>query len=76
MDIKRLFVNRDYTIAKALTLINNAPHYNLPSGIAIVVDDSNSLLGVITDGDIRRALIHGSNLDDQINSIMNTNPIL
>lgn len=75
MDIKRLFVNRDYTIAKALTLINNAPHYNLPSGIAIVVDDSNSLLGVITDGDIRRALIHGSNLDDQINSIMNTNPI-
>ena len=75
IDIKRLFVNRDYTIAKALELINKAPHYNLPSGIAIVVDDSNSLLGVITDGDIRRALLHGSNLDDKINSIMNTNPI-
>ena len=75
IDIERLFVNRDYTIAKALELINKAPHYNLPSGIAIVVDDSNSLLGVITDGDIRRALLHGSNLDGKINSIMNTNPI-
>ena len=75
IDIKRLFVNRDHTITQVLELINKAPHYNLPSGIAIVVDDSDSMLGMVTDGDIRRALLQGSNLDDKINSVMNTNPI-
>ena len=60
IDIKRLFVNRDHTITQVLELINKAPHYNLPSGIAIVVDDSDSMLGMVTDGDIRRALLQGS----------------
>jgi dTDP-glucose pyrophosphorylase/CBS domain-containing protein len=33
------------------------------SGIALVVDDGNRLIGTVTDGDIRRALLAGLQLD-------------
>lgn len=43
-------------------------------GIAIVIDDNN-LLGVVTDGDLRRALVSGENLDSMvISDIMSRNP--
>src|SRR5260370_36667065 len=32
-------------------------------GIALVVDDCRRLKGVVTDGDIRRAILSGTNLD-------------
>ena len=34
-------------------------------GIVLVVTDNNILLGTITDGDIRRSLLAGLNLDVQ-----------
>lgn len=37
------------------------------------IDDKGELLGVITDGDIRRGLIKGFSLDDDISNIMNKN---
>tara|TARA_Y100000310_G_scaffold345402_1_gene464558 strand:- start:67362 stop:68756 length:1395 start_codon:yes stop_codon:yes gene_type:complete len=44
-------------------------------GIALIVDDDQKLLGLITDGDIRRAIIQGHSVDIPINIIMNRNPI-
>ena len=41
---------------------------------AIVVDDDYRLLGVVTDGDIRRSLLKGVALNSTISSVMNTNP--
>ena len=38
--------------------------------IALVVDASRKLLGVITDGDIRRALLGGKTLDSLARDIM------
>lgn len=35
--------------------------------VALVVDESNQLLGTLTDGDIRRAIIGGAVLDSMIN---------
>jgi dTDP-glucose pyrophosphorylase len=36
------------------------------SGICLLVDNQQHLLGTITDGDVRRALIAGAQLDDEI----------
>lgn len=43
--------------------------------IALVVDDGCHLLGTITDGDIRRALLRGETLDTPVLRFMNSNPI-
>jgi len=43
--------------------------------IALIVDDSDRLLGTITDGDIRRALINQYDMDHNIDLVMNKNPI-
>ena len=44
--------------------------------ISIVVDNNNSLIGVLTDGDIRRALLKGFDLNDKIDSIIKKNPLI
>jgi dTDP-glucose pyrophosphorylase len=43
--------------------------------IALVVDDDFRLLGTVTDGDIRRGILRGISLDDQVLKVMNKNPI-
>ena len=43
--------------------------------LVLVVDKENKLLGVISDGDIRRALLNGKNLTHPAEKIMNKNPI-
>ena len=43
--------------------------------IALVVDDANRLLGTITDGDIRRALLKRLGMDTLVTQIMNATPI-
>tara|TARA_B100000787_G_scaffold101239_1_gene74792 strand:- start:1378 stop:2448 length:1071 start_codon:yes stop_codon:yes gene_type:complete len=43
--------------------------------ISIVVDN-NSLYGVLTDGDIRRALLKGFDLNDKIDNIIKRNPLI
>ena len=42
--------------------------------IALVVDDEQHLLGVVTDGDIRRALIQGMSLETEVVNVMNKQP--
>ncbi len=43
--------------------------------IALVVTGDNHLLGTVTDGDIRRALLKGLSLDSPVSQCMNTNPV-
>ncbi len=43
--------------------------------IAIITDSHKKLLGVITDGDIRRALLNGAQLEDCVEKYMNSNPV-
>ena len=42
--------------------------------IALVVDENDKLLGTVTDGDIRRALLTGISLEKPVAEIMNCNP--
>lgn len=43
--------------------------------IVIIVDEGKRLLGIVTDGDLRRGIIRGISLDEPVSTIMNTTPI-
>lgn len=44
--------------------------------IALVISDAGSLLGTITDGDIRRGLLRGLSLSSPIDSIIHRDPLV
>jgi len=44
-------------------------------GIAFVVDKNGRLLGVVSDGDIRRAILSGKSLNSEVSEVMNRDPI-
>jgi len=47
-----------------------------PQGAAIVSDDSEKLIGVITDGDLRRGFAQNGNINElMVIDVMNNNPI-
>ncbi|MCK5421863.1 MAG: CBS domain-containing protein [Deltaproteobacteria bacterium] len=42
--------------------------------IALIVDEKNRLLGILTDGDIRKAILKGITLHENVKQTMNKNP--
>ncbi len=58
------------SIREAMETINE---YGL--GIVFVVDNHDRLIGVATDGDIRRAILRGASLNTMISKVMNRNPV-
>ncbi len=44
-------------------------------GIALVVDGDRRLLGTVTDGDVRRAILRGFSLEQPVSEIMHRDPI-
>lgn len=71
IDWKRAVVSPDATIFEAMTSIENGELQ-----VALVTDDDDRLLGVVTDGDLRRSIIRGARLDDRITPIVNTSPVV
>ena len=63
-------LENDRTIQKAAELLTENS-----LRIVLVVDQENRLLGTITDGDIRRALMAGSAMSSLATSVMQKNPI-
>ena len=57
-------IDQSSTILDALRLIDKNQ-----SGFILVCDKERMLLGTLTDGDIRRALIKGSSITDSIDGI-------
>lgn len=53
--------------------VHRAP--DSPGGIALQIDKKGRLIGVVTDGDIRRALLGGVSINDSIDRVINRNPI-
>lgn len=72
-DIKKIFVSKDLAIHKVVSVMGSVGYDEYPKGIALVVDENNSLLGTITDGDIRRSFNKEKNT--LAKDIMNTNPL-
>lgn len=69
MDIKILFINRNKPIREAIEKLDKTA-----KKILIVVEDKK-LIGVVTDGDIRRWIIKNGDLSAKVESIMNIHPI-
>lgn len=61
-----MLVQKSDALIKALTLLNENT-----KGIVFVVEADHTLCGALTDGDIRRALLNGANLQDIIEKSMN-----
>lgn len=59
----------DMTILQAIKIIDESSQQ-----IGLVVNTHNKLLGTVTDGDIRRAILKGVNLEEPVSLIMNTKP--
>ena len=49
---------------------------SLPTGMILVTGNNQKLLGIVTDGDIRRALSKGASLDSPISKVMNKDPFV
>lgn len=43
--------------------------------IALILDPNDRLLGILTDGDFRRAILRGISLKDSVGTVMNKNPV-
>ena len=77
-DISKIFAKPTESIKAVMQrLVANKPGKTMiPQGIILVVDDHRKLLGVATDGDIRRALSRGVSMNTQVSKIMNKNPFV
>ena len=64
----QFLIHYDAPLKDALTLIDANK-----SGFLISIDSNKKVIGVITDGDIRRALIKGVNLNGSIANVHNIN---
>ncbi len=66
---KEIAVRPEDTIGEALKAIDAGA-----SRLVFVTDESGVLLGTLSDGDVRRALIKGISLDKSVAAAMNRNP--
>lgn len=67
---KKIAVSSDNTLLEVMKIIDEGVKQ-----IALVIEGDCHLLGTVTDGDIRRALLKGISLDSHIGMCMNTNPV-
>ncbi|MEZ9057315.1 nucleotidyltransferase family protein [Vibrio pelagius] len=64
-----VLIKPDNTIRDALEIINNEA-----LRVVLVVDEEDVLLGVVTDGDIRRGLLNNLPLTESVSKVMNASP--
>lgn len=67
---QKTLIPESSTIKQALEIINSEA-----LRVAVVVDQKQKLLGMISDGDIRRGLLNDLTLSDSVVKVMNTSPI-
>ena len=68
--MKDLLIKSDMPIPEVLKIINNTGEK-----VLLVVNTKNCLIGTITDGDIRRAVLDGKSIEDSIDQVYNRAPI-
>ncbi|MFC2004679.1 NAD-dependent epimerase/dehydratase family protein [Chloroflexota bacterium] len=70
-NVTRLTVNEKESIEIAMRAIDNGA-----LGIAFIIDDNGKFVGLVTDGDVRRAILQGVQIESPIRQIMETSPIV
>ena len=74
-EIKHICCSEDVQLLDILGIFENSNAYHLPGGIALVVNEKGELLGTVSEGDIRRAILSGKTLESKAKEVMNSNPI-
>ncbi len=69
-DWRKALLTPDATFAEAIKVIDAG---EIQAGI--VVDSDGRLLGIVTDGDIRRAIVAGVTMDAPVGAVMTASPI-
>jgi dTDP-glucose pyrophosphorylase len=64
-DPEKFLIAPERTIAEVIQLIDSNS-----AGIAVVVDDNRRLLGTVTDGDVRRAMLRHESLDSSVSLLL------
>jgi sugar O-acyltransferase (sialic acid O-acetyltransferase NeuD family) len=67
-DIHEFCVSPDMSIYEAMSVIGKSG-----KTISVVVDSEMKVLGLLTDGDIRRAMLKNTDLNKPVSSVMNVN---
>lgn len=70
-DWKNILLSPSDSLRDALSIINEEA-----LRVVLVIDDKGKLSGVLTDGDIRRAILADVGLDVAVAEIMNRNPVI
>lgn len=66
----KYIINKNSTLLEALSQINSLSPNPL---VLFVVDDDHRMVGTLTDGDSRRALIAGASVNDKADMVMHRN---
>tara|TARA_B110000014_G_scaffold252910_1_gene231745 strand:- start:908 stop:1951 length:1044 start_codon:yes stop_codon:yes gene_type:complete len=70
-DLSSILINPDDTLEEAIQALNSGG-----MRIVIVIDQNSKLLGIITDGDIRAALLEHKDMQTKAKEFMNSKPYL
>ena len=66
-DLRKLSIKLGSSIREAISALNRGSLQ-----IALVMDAEQRLIGTVTDGDIRRGLLQGFNLDSPVSQVIRT----
>ena len=70
-NLQSLIISPDSSLRDAVAAINDGARQ-----VALVVDEEQRLIALITDGNIRRGLLQGLDLDCPVSKVMNIEPIV
>ena len=71
VNISKITINKDSTIEEIAKKIQKSGYK-----LCFVIGSDNALLGVVTDSELRRALLRGISKDCSVLAIMNDNPVI
>ena len=67
-DFEKLFVNLEANLREGISTIEKGQ-----LKIALVVNEKKELIGLLSDGDVRRSLLNNISLNDPISKVMQSN---
>ena len=70
LDWKKILLSTESSLENSIKVLHEGG-----CRIALVVDSQKKLLGTLTDGDIRRALMNGTKMSASISNVINKKPI-
>jgi dTDP-glucose pyrophosphorylase len=72
---KDLTIKSDATIKEAMKALSRSAANETQKAVLLVIDEEKRLIGTITDGDIRRYILDGQDLQGTIAKVFNPEPV-